>query len=382
MNMSDGIWDAAVVGAGPAGAMTALELARLGKSVLLLERQRFPRWKVCGATINPRAADALERAGLGTLLETAGAKPLRALRIGGWGSQADVRLDGSWALSRAALDLGLTEAARDLGVEFVQGARARLGGVSTDFRSLQVTVDRRELEVRARVVIAADGLASGFLAQAGVPSQPNPRNKRPLIGFGASFHGPFPGRDEGIVHMAVGEDGYVGMVRVEDGSLNVAAALAAGAVRARGSGRPVVEGIVRQAGWRALPGEPDAKWQGTPELTRRPAALGADRILAVGDAGGYVEPFTGEGIAWALSGARALAPIAAQAAEGWQADSLPRWEMAHRRVVGRAQGVCRAVAWTLARPGISRAALGALRRHPRLASPFVRRVGSPDPSTP
>ena len=58
-------------------------------------------------------------------------------------------------------------------------------------------------------------------------------------------------------------------------------------------------------------------WKGTPELTRRPVRLGAERLFAVGDAGGYVEPFTGEGVLWALSGARALAPLVARVAERW-----------------------------------------------------------------
>ena len=67
-DMGERLWDVAVVGAGPAGAMVALELSRRGCAVLLLERQRFPRWKVCGACLNGAAQAALAHAGLGGLV--------------------------------------------------------------------------------------------------------------------------------------------------------------------------------------------------------------------------------------------------------------------------------------------------------------------------
>ena len=103
-------------------------------------------------------------------------------------------------------------------------------------------------------------------------------------------------------------------------------------------------------------------------------------VFAVGDAAGYVEPFTGEGMSWALSGARTLAPIARRALEGWREEFLLEWEESYRRTVGRAQRVCRWMAWTLDRPRLSRATLRLLNQFPQVASPFVAQAAAPPPS--
>jgi flavin-dependent dehydrogenase len=371
------VWDAVVVGAGPGGAMTAYQLGRAGKSVLLLDRQAFPRWKVCGATLSPGVPDLLTRAGLSGYLEGAGARPLHTLRLGGWSTRADLPLNGTVALSRVTLDGALVHAAVDQGVVFVPGARAVLGDLSGDRRRLRVTLEGNQTQVSARVVIAADGLMSPLLANAGISSQVGGSSRRRLIGVGATFSASTVGFQVGVVHMALAEDGYVGLVRVEDGSLNVAAALAPDALKGGRSAPGVVDSILGGAGWPSLPDTPLRGWKGTPELTRTPLRLGAERIFAVGDAGGYVEPFTGEGVFWALAGARALGPLVARASESWDDGLLTHWTQAHRRLVGRAQRICRATAWTLARPSVSRSALRLMSRHPRVAAPLVRRVGSP-----
>jgi flavin-dependent dehydrogenase len=97
----------------------------------------------------------------------------------------------------------------------------------------------------------------------------------------------------------------------------------------------------------------------------------------VGDAAGYVEPFTGEGMSWALGGAWTLAPILRRAVEGWRQEHLEEWSRSFRETVGRAQRLSRRVAWALDRPRMSRAALRLLGRMPRLAGPFVAAAASP-----
>ena len=103
--LDERLWDVVVVGAGPAGAMVALELGRRGCAVLLLERQSFPRWKVCGACMNGAAQGALAHAGLGGLVARAGALRLAELRMTGWERTASVRslstpVRHSWELIR------------------------------------------------------------------------------------------------------------------------------------------------------------------------------------------------------------------------------------------------------------------------------------------
>ena len=166
----ESIWDVAIVGAGPAGSMTAYELSRKGRKVLLLDRGSFPRWKICGATLSPGAQQLMDEVGLGDLLSSMGAVPLHTLRLGGWATRADLPLYGPVAISRTALDPALIDAARRQGAEFRSGIRARLGALEEDHRVLEVSSEEGKELVSARVVVAADGLSSGLMAQAGVPS--------------------------------------------------------------------------------------------------------------------------------------------------------------------------------------------------------------------
>lgn len=111
--------------------------------------------------------------------------------------------------------------------------------------------------------------------------------------------------------MVVGRGGYVGGVRVEDGQYDLAAALDVDFLKASGTIANAVCDILCQSGITEIAELADADWKGTPLLTRRPNEIAGERWFAVGDAAGYVEPFTGEGIAWAMNGALELAPIVA-----------------------------------------------------------------------
>ena len=373
-------WDVLVVGAGPAGALAAHQLARQGKTVALVERQDFPRWKVCGACLSPGSQDVLRRAGLGGLPAALGARPLEVLRLQGWSLRAEVPLRGSVAISRGALDTALVEAAIAQGVVFVPRARARMETVTADAAHLRVELPNTLAEVTARAVVAADGLRSGILARAGAGDPALPGGKDGRVGLGAVFEGADPEYVSGVIHMAVGEEGYVGLVRTEDDRLNVAAALRPTALGRDRSPGGAVAAVLRQASFPPLDGDPVAGWKGTPNLAYHPVQLGGERVFAVGDAAGYVEPFTGEGMSWALGGAWTLAPIVGRAVERWSDDHLEEWYRSFRRTVGRAQTLCRGVAWTLGRPPVSRAALRLLRRFPKVAEPLVARAASSPPS--
>lgn len=368
------LWDALVVGAGPAGSMVARELALGGATVLLVDRKAFPRWKVCGCCLSAGTLSVLEEAGLGQVPSELGAVPLHSVRIAGWSTGAEIPLLGSFAVSRSSLDEALVGAAVTAGVTFVAPARARPAGLEPDARAVHLDVDGARKTIRARVVIAADGLGSGFLSSASeVGASPSVADDA-RIGLGAVFGSTVPEYCSGVVHMAVGDAGYVGLVRLEGGTLDVAAALDP---RRLGEGRRpegLVNEILAGAGWHLLPPDPLEGWSGTPLLTRSRTVLGDERLFAVGDAAGYVEPFTGEGMAWALSGARGLAPIAREGIRSWDPGLVPAWDRAYRRTVGRSSGLIRGVAWGLRHPGISRAGLRLLRVAPSLAAPFVRRA--------
>jgi len=370
-------WDVAVVGAGPSGAMVARELSRKGCTVLLLERQPFPRFKVCGACLNGAAQGALASAGLGGLVARAGAPPLKEVQMTGWGRTATVELHGSVALSREALDHALVQAAVEDGVVFLQGASASLGPVQGGGRTLAVRRADGVQSVRARVVVSAvglHGLRSSAVAGGRVPVTTIQTDSR--IGVGAVLKGGGSDYAPGKVHMVVGPAGYVGLVRQEDHSLNVAAALDSESLRRHGSPERAVRAHMERAGMPRLPEELHHGWKGTPPLTRRVSSLGEERLFLVGDAAGYVEPFTGEGMGWALWGALALAPLVYTGVTRWDDELVRRWERVYRRRIRRGQRICSVVAWGLRRPRMVRAALRVFGAAPGLARPLVQRTSA------
>ena len=120
-----------------------------------------------------------------------------------------------------------------------------------------------------------------------------------------------------------------------------------------------------------LPDRIHRGWKGTPLLTRRLSSLGEERLFLVGDAAGYVEPFTGEGMGWALWGALALAPLVHDGVRRWDDALVERWAQVHRRRIRRGQRVCQMVAWGLRRPWMARTAVRVLGAAPALARPLV-----------
>ena len=126
----------------------------------------------------------------------------------------------------------------------------------------------------------------------------------------------------------------------------------------------------------AVPTHVHRGWKGTPRLTRALSALGEERLFLVGDAAGYVEPFTGEGMGWALWGALALGPLADAGVARWDPALVDRWNVQHRRQVQQGQLLCKVVALGLRRPWMARAALRVFGSLPALAGPLVTRTSA------
>jgi len=171
--------------------------------------------------------------------------------------------------------------------------------------------------------------------------------------------------------MACGRAGYVGLVRLEDGRLDVAAAFDPGALRRLGGPARAATGVIAEVGWPVPAGLAAGPWRGTPGLTSRPERIGAERLFVLGDAAGYVEPFTGEGIAWALTSARALCPLALRAVERWDPGFPALWAALHRRALGPRR-LCHATARLLRSPLLTGVLVRLLANVPALAGPIVQ----------
>jgi flavin-dependent dehydrogenase len=363
------LWDAIVVGAGPAGALAARELARLGRSVLLVDKAAFPRWKVCGCCLNGRALTALRAVGLGGLPECLGAVPLSRLRLATAKRESLLHLPEGVALGREALDMALVEEAVREGIAFLPQTRASLDGIDATARHVQLHQGEQLTAIRARVVLAADGLGGRLGSRTDLKSVPQSRIGAGVVADAApDFYAP------GTIYMACGTGGYVGLVRLEDRRLDIAAAFDPVLLKRVGGPGRAASGILATLDWPAIPNLAELPWRGTPGLTRRAPRIAAERLFVLGDAASYIEPFTGEGIAWALEGARAVAPLAAQY---WHVGLIPQWKARYRQIIGRPQFACRAAAHVLRRPWLMGAIVAMLARAPWLAGPLVRFLNRP-----
>lgn len=359
-------WGALVVGAGPAGALAAHELARNGAGVLLVDKSAFPRTKVCGSCFNGRALAVLESVGLGALVARLGAVPLKQAWLSARGRQARVPLPAGMALSRSAFDAGLIEEAVRAGADFLPRTQASLGSCTSEARAVVLRSCDRTVEARAGLVLAADGLGCRLLNGTMAPAARGAR-----IGAGVVADSGPDAYAPGAVFMARAEGGYVGVVRVEGGRLDIAAALDAAFVRQAGGPGGAAAEILREAGLTSIDGLEQLPWRGTPPLTRPATRLAGHRLFVLGDAAGYVEPFTGEGIAWALASAQAVTPLALRGMARWEPILGIEWERVQRRTVMRRQWTCKILARVLRHSFLTEVLIQTLAWLPGVARPVT-----------
>lgn len=312
--------------------MAALSLARRGVRTLLVDRANKGRPKVCGCCLGAVGQGVLASAGLSHVL--AGATHVGTLNLAAHGSTAELALRGFLSISRESLDPALAEAAQDAGAQIMWKTRAIAHPTG------RITVDQTEVETG--VVIDATGLGGHGAAA----------NRGGRIGLGMAS------RDAacapGALSMAVAAGGYLGRVALPDGRIDLAMAATPSLVRKAGSPTSAARAIWRDAGFD--PTEiPGGRWIGTPTLARRTAAQ-EGRILRVGDAAGYVEPFTGEGMSWALLGASAIADDAIACIE--RGPDASNWPATLRGKMASRHARCRMVSHAVRSPMLIRAAIG------------------------
>jgi flavin-dependent dehydrogenase len=379
------IWDVIVVGAGPAGAAAALRLATAGRRVILVDRDHMPRGKVCGCCLSPAAVGELER--LESLAPdawgdvAATAIPLVAVRLAAGGRRARIPLAGGVVLSREALDTALVAAAVAAGTTWLPGATvvavtdpaaSAAAGRATSAGGVTVSLRMRGddsrgsrgggFTLRGHTVILAAGLSDSVRVAVGGGRAERPQRIRSIVsrlGIGvvmtaadiAGWRPAIADLPPGELLMAVGREGYCGIVRLEDGRFDLAAAIDRAAVGRTGRPADAVDAILSAAGGEAALGPPpDMPWRATPPLTHTaPLVAGPGRrIFRGGDAAGYVEPFTGEGIGWALAAGRLVAEALLGTTSPAAAAAL--FERTHAAHFGPRHARCRLVARSLRMP--------------------------------
>ena len=371
-DVSDVIWDAVVIGAGPAGAAAAIGLARRNKRVLLVDKVAFPRWKVCGCCLSAWGLAALRELGLEELPASVGAAKVREMHLGVRGSKAVLPMGAGVALSRIALDSGLIQRAIGLGASFLPSTTAALGASNDTGSAASVLLRQgtREAMVRSEFLIIADGLGGRLLDSS--PEFENIAMNESHIGVGAASHDASGDYPAGLLAMAVGEAGYVGLLRLEDGTLDVAAALSVPRCKLAGGPGEAIGGLLDEVGFPRPSDFGALDWRGTPRLTHRLARVAVGRLFVIGDAACYVEPFTGEGMSWALWSGISMAGIAGSP---WSAESPNQWEGQYAGLLRHRQRLCRGISMVLRRPRMRAALVRSLSAMPWLARPIVRAIG-------
>ena len=331
--------DVIVVGAGPAGSATAHYLAQTGLDVLLLEKGTFPRDKICGDGLTPRAVAELIRMGVPT--------PESEGWIRNWGLRtygAGHRIEIPWpelaempsyglARSRMNLDETLARHAEGSGARLLEGVAVtgpvrhersgRILGVTT--RSVDAAGRRtgEEREYRARIVVDAGGVSARLATTMGIEKNDNrpmgvairtyfktPRHDDPMMESHLELWDGEPGRSNL-------QPGYGWIFALGDGTANVGL----GSLSATATPTKLdYKGLFAQWMRNAPP-----EWEFTPENQLGPLRSAAlpmafnrkphysQGLLLVGDSGGMVSPFNGEGIAYALQSGRIAADVISQA---------------------------------------------------------------------
>lgn len=306
--------DAVVVGAGPAGSVAALVLARAGASVRLIDRASFPRAKLCGDTVNPGTLAMLDQLGVGSDVR-ARAHPITGMLVtgpGGASIAADYpdRLYGM-ALERCHFDGLLLDAAISAGVDFVPGveAIAPLLGAESRVAGVHVRHLSRESELRGRIVIAAEGRRSRIAGAFGL-TQCAASPKR--WAFGAYYTGVAGLTSRGEMHIR--PDGYVGVAPLNGDVVNTCVVrelpkipFSSGCAEATIAAALDADPMLRQrfAGARRV----------SPVLSLGPLAVdaiaaGRPGLLLAGDAAGFIDPMTGDGLRFAVRGGQLAAAAA------------------------------------------------------------------------
>jgi flavin-dependent dehydrogenase len=360
------MYDVAVVGAGPAGAATATHLARSNHTVVLIDRAQFPRRKPCGEGLFPAGVAELEALGLSPPLMNRGTE-IESVRFEGYGSSAaaPVGTPGHRGLgvARDLLDTALVETAARAGVVVLEGCTVeRLRGEAAGFTAVDTTQGR----IEGRVLVGADGLNSRL---------------RRLAGLEASKHGDRYGIS---AHVALSEPcppqvrvwfeptTEIYLTPVGGKVANVAVLTRRPEMRRFAAGveeaftKTVSRHPALSAGFELLDGP----------LTAGPFAVHPRRewdrnLVLAGDAAGFFDGISGEGMALALTSARFCAEAIAEYLDSGNQAAFAAYGRKRRALARPSELLARLSLFLAARPALARRSLANMGRHPETFARLV-----------
>ncbi len=349
-----------IIGAGPAGSTLAALLASRGVHVALVDRDEFPRDKVCGEFLSYDALPILERIGVLDALDRAGAPQISRCRVIGRRRDLEFELPApARGASRAMLDTLLYRTAVDAGAHGLSGWTA----TRLDSSSVTITRGDEEQKIQARVIVGAWGRWGRFDTQL----QRRFVRDRTHRHFGFKRH--YRGPQTNTIDLYSFRRGYLGVSPVEGGVTNICGLVHASRLAGHKGRWDRFVGTIRDE-------EPQLeRMYGSYEpaqehfLTSEPVifrARGAieNGVVMIGDASGVIDPLTGNGMAMAIQSALLAAPFVLEG-------NLDGYRNAHADFFGNRIAWSRRVARVLSRPSLLEISLAAFRTG--RAGPFLLR---------
>ena len=354
--------DVIIIGAGPAGSTAAIEFARQGRVVALVEKEEFPRRKVCGEFISAANIPIMRRLGIEDDWRSRAGPEIRKLALYASGRMITAPMPGrdsfGRALGRDVFDTLLRDTAKQEGADLYQPCRAVALRQTADGHELALETaggDKRKLS--APVVIAAHGSWERTTLSTRLPKSTGPKD---LLGFKAHFRNATLSED--TMPLLAFPGGYGGIVWADDGRLSLSCCIrseALGSLRQQHGGLAAevvlahmlssCRGVREVLDGAALSGA----WLATGSVRPAIRARYQDQIYRIGNLAGEAHPVIAEGISMAIQSATLLASLL----EGVDMrDAAARDAAGHRyaaawlRRFGPRLHVSRSVAWMASRP--------------------------------
>lgn len=314
------MFDVAIVGGGPAGSSCAAFCTAAGLRTAIFEREKFPREKVCGDCINPACWPVLRRL---EVAERVRALPhgkldrVEFIAISGQRLSVDLPVgdEAEIAVKRSLFDQLLLERARELGTTVFEAATVT-ALTPPDPRTDHWKISVGDQIVTSRMLVAADGRNSTVARLCGL--LPRPARERVAL----QTHLPLPPDFGDRVVLEFRPEGYSGQAPVGDAQLNLCLVSV-----------PKKIPLLRAWAEKRFGISPEHSWRTITPLTREPISPAQTSLFFVGDSARVVEPFTGEGIYYALaSGELAAKAIALQREGGDAVDVAVAYAAAHRQL--------------------------------------------------
>jgi menaquinone-9 beta-reductase len=360
-------FDVAVIGGGPAGSVCAAFCAASGLRVVLIEREKFPREKVCGDCLNPECWPILRRLGIDQRVR---ASPHGALDWVEFISVGDrhVRIDlprgeeAEIAVKRSAFDSVLLERAGKTGAEIREAST--LTSIEKSDGAWKLTTTETATAFRARVLVAADGRNSTVARFLGLL----PHFAKERVALQAHIPLPAGFGNRVVLQLLVG--GYSGQAPVNDSELNLCLVGKPKSIRALQAWATQYFNLRARQSWRTI----------TP-LTRSSLPPARENVLFVGDAARVVEPLTGEGIFYALRSGELAAATAKEMIRGNAAEAVRDYAAQHAAIYRGRLWINALARSAVVSPGLGSAFFQLARLQPALLGLLTNKVVR-HPSTP